>query len=166
MNLVPILREILIWLVSILIAYIVWYPVSSVISYRDLPYGILGIVLIIQFARWFVFYEKVILFQRNSFKLLSIGLFPILGFILWSVSQSSISISENMELQDLARSHTSIPKLGFQETYDFFNYLRNLLILTGLGTPMMAMMVLLKILYRTIGMGSSKVKSFIKTTEK
>lgn len=156
-----IFREVIIWLISIFIAAIIWYPVYTTIPYAHLLHGFIAIVFMIQFFRWFVFYDHVILFKKNYGKLLSIFISFAIGAIVWSKGQEILLIAENQILEDLMYKGRSDINLGLEESYNFFVYLRNILILCNLGTPGLAFMLILKIVYKTIGMGSNKVKTYL-----
>ena len=156
-----IIKELSIWMISALIALIAWYPIFSRIDYKYLLLGVSAITMIIQFFRWFVFYDHVILFQRKRYILLSIFSFFAIGSIVWSQGQEVMLIAENQIIEDLIYPSGKKVTLGLEETYKMFEYLRNLLVFCNFVTPGLAMILIFKIIYKTIGMGSQKVKSYI-----
>ena len=151
-----ILRELSIWLVSVFIAWLVWYPVHSVISYRYLPLGMISFVLLIQFARWFVLYDAVLLFKHSYFKVFVVCALFFISFVIWSEGQKIVALVENMELRDIMPDNATPVFLKFEQTYNLFIYLRNLLVVSNYGTPGVALMLALKIIYTTLGMGKKK----------
>jgi hypothetical protein len=151
-----IIREFFIWGVTILIAWIIWYPVHSIISYRFLPLGMLSFILLIQLVRWFVFYDQVLLFQNSNLRLFILCALFLAGFIIWSEGQKIVALVENMELRDLMPENATPVFLKYEDTYHFFIYLRNLLVVSNYGTPGVAIMLMLKIVYKTLGMGNRK----------
>ena len=154
-----IIREVFIWLVSIFIAWLIWYPIHSVIPFRFLPLGMISFVLLIQFARWFVLYDAVIFFKHSYFKVFFVcGLFFI-SFIIWSEGQNIVALVENMELRDIMPDNATPVFLKYEETYNLFIYLRNLLVICNYVTPGVAFMLMVKIVYRTLGMGKRKKQS-------
>lgn len=163
MSLKLIIRELAVWIVSIGIAYVIWYPIFSKISFLHQFFGIFSIVMMIQFFRWFVFYDQVIIFKRGYHKAFFILIIFAIGAITWSKGQEILLIAENQALEDIAK--TSVEKLkvelSMQESYNLFAYLRNLLVLCNFGTPGLAFMLILKIIYKTIGMGNQRVKSYL-----
>lgn len=152
-----IIREIFIWLVSVFIAWLIWYPVHSIIPYRFLPLGMISFVLLIQFARWFVLYDAVILFKHSNFKVFVACALFFVSFVVWSEGQKIVSLVENMELRDIMPDNATPVFLKYEQTYNLFIYLRNLLVISNYGTPGVALMLLLKIIYKTLGMGKKKV---------
>ena len=151
-----ILRELFIWLVSVFIAWLVWYPVHSVISYRYLPLGMISFVLLIQFARWFVLYDAVLFFKYSYFKVFVVCALFFISFVIWSEGQKIVALVENMELRDIMPDNATPVFLKFEQTYNLFIYLRNLLVVSNYGTPGVALMLALKIIYTTLGMGKKK----------
>ena len=151
-----ILRELFIWLVSVFIAWLVWYPVHSVISYRYLPLGMISFVLLIQFARWFVLYDAVLLFKHSYFKVFVVCALFFISFVIWSEGQKIVALVENMELRDIMPDNATPVFLKFEQTYNLFIYLRNLLVVSNYGTPGVALLLALKIIYTTLGMGKKK----------
>ena len=151
-----ILRELSIWLESVFIAWLVWYPVHSVISYRYLPLGMISFVLLIQFARWFVLYDAVLLFKHSYFKVFVVCALFFISFVIWSEGQKIVALVENMELRDIMPDNATPVFLKFEQTYNLFIYLRNLLVVSNYGTPGVALMLALKIIYTTLGMGKKK----------
>ena len=151
-----ILRELSIWLVSVFIAWLVWYPVHSVISYRYLPLGMISFVLLIQFARWFVLYDAVLFFKYSYFKVFVVCALFFISFFIWSEGQKIVALVENMELRDIMPDNATPVFLKFEQTYNLFIYLRNLLVVSNYGTPGVALMLALKIIYTTLGMGKKK----------
>ncbi len=151
-----ILRELSIWLVSVFIAWLVWYPVHSVISYRYLPLGMISFVLLIQFARWFVLYDAVLFFKYSYFKVFVVCALFFISFVIWSEGQKIVALVENMELRDIMPDNATPVFLKFEQTYNLFIYLRNLLVVSNYGTPGVALMLALKIIYTTLGMGKKK----------
>ena len=151
-----ILRELSIWLVSVFIAWLVWYPVHSVISYRYLPLGMISFVLLIQFARWFVLYDAVLFFKYSYFKGFVVCALFFISFVIWSEGQKIVALVENMELRDIMPDNATPVFLKFEQTYNLFIYLRNLLVVSNYGTPGVALLLALKIIYTTLGMGKKK----------
>ena len=151
-----ILRELSIWLVSVFIAWLVWYPVHSVISYRYLPLGMISFVLLIQFARWFVLYDAVLFFKYSYFKVFVVCALFFISFVIWSEGQKIVALVENMELRDIMPDNATPVFLKFEQTYNLFIYLRNLLVVSNYGTPGVALLLALKIIYTTLGMGKKK----------
>lgn len=151
-----IIREIFIWLASVFIAWLIWYPVHSIIPYRFLPLGMISFVLLIQFARWFVLYDEVILFKQSYFKVFVVCALFFVSFVVWSEGQKIVSLVENMELRDIMPDNATPVFLKFEQTYNLFIYLRNLLVISNYGTPGVALMLMLKIIYKTLGMGKKK----------
>jgi hypothetical protein len=161
MNIKLVLREILVWLFSIGIAAIVWYPIYSKIPYNHLVLGMFSIVIMIQFFRWFVFYDQVLLFKRNYYKLASILVAFAIGAVVWSKGQEILLVAENQTIEDIVPLGTKKIELGMEATYNLFAYLRNLLVFCNAGTPGLAFMFILKIIYKTIGLGNQKVKTYL-----
>ena len=151
-----ILRELSIWLVSVFIAWLVWYTVHRVISYRYLPLGMISFVLLIQFARWFVLYDAVLFFKYSYFKVFVVCALFFISFVIWSEGQKIVALVENMELRDIMPDNATPVFLKFEQTYNLFIYLRNLLVVSNYGTPGVALMLALKIIYTTLGMGKKK----------
>jgi hypothetical protein len=149
-------REILIWGMSILVAWIVWYPIHSVIPFRFLPLGLISFVLLIQIVRWFVFYDRVLLFKTTYLKVFIVcGLF-FAGFVIWSEGQKIVALVENMEVKDIMPENATPVFLKYEDIYHLFIYLRNLLVISNYGTPCAALMLMLKIIYKTMGMARRK----------
>lgn len=156
-----IIRECLIWLASLVIAIVIWYPITGKIPYDHLALGLFAIVMMIQFFRWFVFYEQVILFHKKYYILASILFSFAIGVVVWSKGQAVLLTAENQSIEDIVPLGTKKIELGLEASYNLFRYLRNLLVLCNFGTPGLAFMLILKIVYKTIGMGNYKVKSFV-----
>ncbi|MBL7789417.1 MAG: hypothetical protein JNL75_06235 [Chitinophagales bacterium] len=156
-----ILREIVIWSVTILIAWLIWFPIHNVIPYRFLPLGLISFTLLMQFARWFVFYDAVVLFKNPYWRVaFACGLFFV-GFVIWSEGQKIVALAENMELRDIMPDQATPVFLKYEQMYNLFMYLRNLLVISNYGTPGVAVMLLLKIIYKSLGMGQKKVSGSI-----
>lgn len=156
-----VLIELIIWIVSISIALILWSPIFTQIPYKYLPLGVVAIVTILQFARWYIQYDYVVLFQKKYLKLICIAFIPFLSFVIWSEGQKIIALSENMDIVDIVSANTSYKAMSLDETYQLFSYLKHLLILCNFGTPALGLMLLLKIIYKTMGMGSERVRKFV-----
>jgi hypothetical protein len=161
MNLRLIGRECFAWIFSVIIAALIWYPIFSKIPYIHLGLGMFAIVSMIQFFRWFVFYDQVIFFKRNYYKLASILIAFAIGAVVWSKGQEVLLIAENQAIEDIVPLGTKKIELGMEATYQLFAYLRNLLVFCNAGTPGLAFMFILKIIYKTIGLGSQKVKTYL-----
>lgn len=152
------IRELLIWLLSIGIAFVLWYPIYSKVSYFRLTNGIIQMVLIIQLFRWFVFYDEVELFKRGWMKgIFILGIFTLTA-ILYIEGLDSLRIFENQSLEDIGKVRH---KLNLQEIYDLFGYLKQLTLICSLGLLGATGMIILKILYRTIGYENVKVKKYL-----
>lgn len=151
-----IIREIVVWLVSVLIAWVVWYPIHHVIPFRFLPLGMFSFVLLIHLARWFVFYDQVIIFKPTYLRLFILCALFLVGFVIWSEGQKIVALVENMELKDIMPENATPVFLSYEEMYNLFSYLRNLLIVSNFGTPGVAALLMLKIMYRSLGMGKRK----------
>lgn len=158
---VQIYREVIIWIISFIVGAIVWSPIFLKIPYAHTALGIFSIVIMIQFFRWFVFYDNVIFFRTKIGILLSIFISFAIGAIVWSKGQEIMLIAENQVIEDIMILHAPKVSLGLEETYKLFEYLRNLLAFCNFGTPVLAFMMILKIIYKTIGMGSKKVKTYL-----
>jgi hypothetical protein len=78
------------------------------------------------------------------------------GFVIWSEGQKIVALVENMELKDIMPENATPVFLSFEEMYDLFSYLQNLLIISNFGTPGAAALLMLKIMYRSLGMGKRK----------
>lgn len=152
------LREFLIWMVSIGIALVLWYPIFTKVSYFRLGNGVLQIVLIIQLFRWFVFYEDVVILKRGWMKAIFILVLFTTTAILYIEGLDSIRLFENQSLADVGKVNG---KLGMQEVYDLFAYLKQLTLICSLGLLGATAMMILKIFYRTLGYGNPKVRKFL-----
>lgn len=156
-----IIKECLVWLISIAIALVIWYPITGKIAYNHLPLGVFAIVMMIQFFRWFVFYESVLLFQKKYYILATILVSFTIGVVVWSKGQAVLLIAENQAIEDIIPVGAKKIELGMEASYNLFRYLRNLLVFCNFGTPGLAFMLILKIVYKTIGMGNSRVKTYM-----
>ena len=146
-----VIKEVLVWLISILIAAIVWAPIFLQLPYKYLPLGITTVVLIIQFCRWFVSYDRVVLFQHKYLKLLLICLLFLGAFVIWAEGQKILLVTENMEIKDIIADGKKVVSLSSQGTYQLFRYLKNLLIFSNYGAAGLAFVLILKIIYKSLG---------------
>ncbi len=159
-----IIKEILVWIITILIAIVLWYPVFSKVPYVDTYIGIFQIVLFLNLFRWFVFYPEIIFFKKGWYKLLFILVLGVMIFIFYAKGLNSLRIFENQNLEDITKTG-KVFKMSMQEEYDFFQYLRGLTLFCTFATLGAGIGLILKIVYKTIGYGSDKVRKYIgKTT--
>jgi len=151
-----IFREIAIWILSLVIAWVIWYPVYSIISYKFIALGLTSFVLLIQLARWFIFYDKVQLFQNTYIKVIVICSLSFISFVIWSEGQKIVALVEEMDIKHIVSENTTPVFLTFEQTYNLFIYLRNLLVVSNFGTPCIAILLILKIVYKTLGMDKKR----------
>lgn len=137
-------------MVSLCIACVIWYPVYNVIDYKFLPLGLLSFIAIIQYARWFVFFESVFFFKTSYSKVIFVCFLLVSSFIIWSEGQKIVALIENMEVKDIVPEFTTPVFLTYEENYNLFSYLQNLLVISNYGTPGIAFVLCAKIFYRTL----------------
>lgn len=128
-------------------------------SYDTISFFTIGDVLVcfIDTASSMVrFYDQVIIFKPTYLRLFILCALFLVGFIIWSEGQKIVALVENMELKDIMPENATPVFLSFEEMYDLFSYLRNLLIISNFGTPGVAALLMLKIMYRSLGMGRRK----------
>jgi len=98
----------------------------------------------------------VLLFKTTYLKVFIVcGLF-FAGFVIWSEGQKIVALIENMELKDIMPENATPVFLKYEDMYHLFIYLRNLLVISNYGTPCAALMLMLKIIYKTLGMSRRK----------
>lgn len=153
-------KELLIWIISALISIALWYPVFSKINYLYTISGILQLVIVIQLFRWFVFYDNVILFRKGWMKILFILISFTYTAIHYAMALDVIRIFDDQSLPEICTNWKEA-HLGLQETYDLFEYLRHMTMVCMFGLLATTAMIILKIIYRTIGYGNQKVRAFI-----
>lgn len=156
----PYTREFLIWLISIFIAIALWYPVFSKIPYTHTYQGILQIVLIIQVFRWFVFYDDVIILRRGWMKALFILVGATAIWIWYAQSLDMLRIFDDQELSEIVK-HTRYKSLGMEDIYNLLAYLKTLTMFCAFGLLGTMGMMILKIIARTLGFGSKKMKTYL-----
>jgi hypothetical protein len=151
-------REIIIWLVSFGIAMALWYPIFFKVTYFRLYNGVFQVVLIIQLCRWYIFYDQVILFRRGWMKAaFVIGAFTLTA-ILYIEGLDSLRVFENQSLQDIG---VVKKKLNLEEIYNLFLYLKQMTLICMLGMLGSTAMIILKLIYRTLGYGNVKVRKYL-----
>lgn len=78
--------------------------------------------------------------------------------ILYIEGLDSLRIFEEQSVDNISNTKA---QLNLQETYDLFHYLKNLTLVCILGLLGATAMMILKILYRTLGYGNPQVRKYL-----
>jgi hypothetical protein len=157
----PYVREFLFWLVSILIATVLWFPVYSRIPFINTYWGIVQMTLVLQMFRWYIFYNQNIIFKKSWLKAAFILGSIILTWYWYSDGMTILRLIDEQNVSAIV-SHTHFKPLSLSEVYHLLNYVRNLIMISVFCLFGLMIMLNLKIIYMTVGYGSEKVRRYIR----
>jgi len=156
----PYFREFLFWLVSILIATVLWFPVYSRIPFIHTYWGIIQMILVLQMFRWYIFYNQNIIFKKSWLKAAFIFGSIILTWYWYSDGMTILRLIDEQNMSAIV-THNNYKPLGLVEIYNLLNYIRNLTMIGVFCLFGLMIMLNLKIIYMTVGFGSEKVRRYI-----
>lgn len=157
-----IIKEFLIWIISIAISYALIYPIISQIDYKYFLFNMITTTLGIQFFRWIVFFDFNVLFKNSWIKFLSLLILSVFGMMTIVKTQEIILLLENQELADLTSTKSLKTNMSLTEIYNFYRYLFNYLIFTSYCTAGLAAILNIRIVASYIGYKSEALKKYLK----
>jgi hypothetical protein len=160
-----IIKELLIWIVSLAISYALIFPIVSHIDYNFFEFNMITTTLGIQFFRWIVFFDFNLLFKNSWIKFLSLLVLSVFGMMTIIKTQEIILLLENQELSDLTNTKTLKTNMSLTEIYNFYRYLFNYLIFTSYCTAGLAAILNIRIVASYIGYKSEALKNYLKTVK-
>jgi hypothetical protein len=160
-----IIKELLIWIVSLAISYALLFPIISHIDYNFFAFNMTTTTLGIQFFRWIVFFDFNLLFKNSWIKFLSLLVLSVFGMMIIIKTQEIILLLENQELSDLTNTKTIKTNMSLTEIYNFYRYLFNYLIFTSYCTAGLAAILNIRIVASYIGYKSDALKKYLKTVK-
>jgi len=160
-----IVKELLIWIVSLAISYALIFPIVSHIDYNFFEFNMITNTLGIQFFRWIVFFDFNLLFKNSWIKFLSLLVLSVFGMMTIIKTQEIILLLENQELSDLTNTKTLKTNMSLTEIYNFYRYLFNYLIFTSYCTAGLAAILNIRIVASYIGYKSEALKNYLKTVK-
>jgi hypothetical protein len=157
-----IFKEIFVWIFSFIFGLSILYPVFYQIEYRFFIFHFVLIVLFIQFFRWTIFFEDVILFKNSWVKFFSIITLLIFAFVSIVKIQDIILLFENQDLVDIAINHKAISnKMTLPEIYHLYQYLSKIWVAFGYTTAALSVILAIRILAGYIGFSFQKTSKYL-----
>lgn len=153
--------EIFVWIITIVIAFALLFPVMSEIDYKYDWFNILQLIIIITYFRWIVYFDRVVLFENTWIKMISIPLLIISGFALVNTGQYVILLLENQNLIDIVKNVHNIPAMSQLELYNLYQYIHNLLIFTTWISGGISVILAIRIIASYIGYKSEKLSKYL-----
>lgn len=160
-----IVKELLIWIISIALSYALLFPIVSQIDYNYFAFNMVTTTLGIQFFRWIVFFDFNLLFKNSWIKFVSLLVLSVFGMMTIIKTQEIILLLENQELTDLTSTKTLKTNMSLTEIYNFYRYLFNYLIFTSYCTAGLAAILNIRIVASYIGYKSDALKKYLKTVK-
>lgn len=157
-----IFKEISVWIFSFLFGLSILYPIFSQIEYRFFIFHFTLIILFIQFFRWTIFFEDVILFKNSWVKFISIIVLLVFAFVSIVKIQDIILLFENQDLADIAINHKSVSnKMTLPEIYHLYQYLSKIWVAFGYTTAALSVILAIRILAGYIGFSIQKTNKYL-----
>lgn len=141
---IKIIRELLWWTFSIIVAYIILHPILDVLYYKYLLTNLLFILLFITYFRYIIFFKEILLF-RNKWVRIAIFLLNIHLFIVVLANLQLLTVLlDTFSLDEFASGYKI--ELSQMEQARIWKYMYREIVATAVGSLIMIIGINIRIL--------------------
>lgn len=153
-------KEIMWWVVSALLVYIVLKPIIDVIQYKYLAFNMLIILMPLHYFRYIVFFNKNIFLQSKWPKFFVFVLNIQICIQIMRVTQDILVVVEEQSVREIMVPGTN-HNLSMNSIFHLLYYVKEELLGFAIASILVAVALNLRIMYSFFGFGTKKMQNFV-----
>lgn len=153
-------KELIWWVISILLAYIVLDPICSKIDYKYLYFNILIVLVPIHYFRYIIFFRSNLFLKYKWVRFFVFALNIQIIIHMVRVTQDILVVVEEQNIQAVMHASSSM-KMGLNEIFHLLRYMKEEMLGFTIASSLTAVALNLRIIYAFFGFGSNSMKNML-----